>query len=169
MLRLWLAAARRLRPRRGGPLDAGRQTMAWTQLSDIESRWIGDLPPGVDVGYIETAIEDVEDQLIVMAPDLVDEFGGLVPLDRVRRVVARVIIRHLHNPEGVRVRSEATGPVTASVTHSGDDPGALIVTASDLDILRAGAGRRRAYGVSLIPEHSFESVRPGLPDVWTTF
>lgn len=143
--------------------------MAWTQLSDIEARWIGELPPGADVGYIETAIEDVEDQLIVMAPDLVDEFGGLVPLERVRRVVARVIVRHLQNPEGVRVRSEATGPVTSSVTHSGDDPGALIVLPSDLDILRAGAGRRRAFGVSMIPAHSFDAVRSALPDVWSTF
>lgn len=144
--------------------------MAWTQPSDVESRWLGPLPASVDVGYIETAIEDVEDQLIVMVPDLVDEFGGLVPLDRVRRVVARVIVRHLKNPEGVRVRSEATGPATASITFSGDDPGALIVLPADIEILRAGAGGRRAFGVSMIPAHSFSSVPDGaVPDVWTTY
>ena len=143
--------------------------MAWTQPDDIEARWLGELPPGVDAGYLETAIEDVEDQLIVMVPELVDEFGGLVPLERVRRVVARVIVRHLKNPDGVRVRSEATGPATASVTFSGDDPGALIVLASDIEILRAGAGGRRSYSVSMIPAHSYDALRSVPPDVWTTY
>lgn len=142
--------------------------MAWTQPSDVRDRWIGELPQGVEDQYVATAIEDVEDQLIVMAPELVDQFGGPIPLARVKRVVANVIVRHLRNPEGVRVRSEATGPATASVTFSGDDPGALMVTADDIEFLRGRRGGDKAYGISMIPPGADKPWRLP-PDPWTTY
>lgn len=143
--------------------------MAWTQPSDILDRWIGDLPPGVEERYLLTAIEDVEDQFIILVPELVDEFGALIPLGRVKRVVARVVIRHLRNPEGLRSLSEATGPVTASVTYSGDDPGALAVLSEDIEILQGRPAARGAWAHSMIPDRSFEMVRGFEPDVWGTY
>lgn len=141
--------------------------MAWTLPADVAARWIGELP--VPEQYISTAIEDVEDQLIVMAPDLVDEFGASVPLERVKRIVARVIVRHLQNPEGVRVRSEATGPVTGSVTYSGDDPGALTVTMDDIADLRGKSFTDGAYAISMINPRSFQLRALSEPDPWRTY
>lgn len=143
--------------------------MAWTQPSDIRDRWIGDLPQGVEDQYLLTAIEDVEDQFIILVPELVDEFGASIPLTRVKRVVARVVIRHLRNPDGYRSLSEATGPVTASVTYSGDDPGALAVLSEDIEILQGRAAAKGAWSVSMIPAHSYGSLRRMEPDVWGTY
>lgn len=143
--------------------------MAWTQPSDIRDRWIGDLPLGVEEQYLLTAIEDVEDQFIILVPDLVDEFGASIPLTRVKRVVARVVIRHLRNPDGYRSLSEATGPVTASVTYSGDDPGALSVLTEDIEILQGRGAAKGAWSCSMIPDRSFEAMRRTQPDVWGTY
>lgn len=143
--------------------------MAWTQPSDIRDRWIGDLPAGVEDTYLATAIEDVEDQLIILAPELVDEFGASIPLTRVQRVVARVVIRHLRNPDGFRSLSEATGPVTASVTFSGNDPGALVVTQEDIEVLQGRPASKGAWAHSMIPPHSYEALRRMEPDVWRTY
>lgn len=143
--------------------------MAWTQPSDIRDRWIGDLPVGVEDTYLVTAVEDVEDQLIILVPELVDEFDASIPLTRVKRVVARVIIRHLRNPDGYRSLSEATGPVTASVTYSGNDPGALTVTPEDIEILQGRPATKGAWSHSMIPAHSYDAVRAHEPDVWRTY
>lgn len=143
--------------------------MAWTQPSDIRDRWIGDLPLGVEDQYLLTAIEDVEDQFIILVPDLVDEFGASIPLTRVKRVVARVVIRHLRNPDGYRSLSEATGPVTASVTYSGDDPGALAVLTEDIEVLQGRPAAKGAWAHSMIPDRSFELMRRSEPDVWGTY
>lgn len=102
-------------------------------------------------------------------PDLVDQFGADVPLTRVRRVVARVVIRHLRNPDGVRSLSEATGPVTASVTYSGDDPGALKVTQEDIEILQGRPASRGAWAHSMIPAHTRESFSRLEPDPWGSY
>lgn len=143
--------------------------MAWTNPSDVRNRWIGELPLGVEDNFLTTAIEDVEDQLIILVPDLVDEFGASVPLERVRRVVSRVIVRHLRNPDGYRSLSEATGPVTASVTYSGDDPGALKVLAEDIETLQGRPASKGAWAHSMIPAHSYDAVRRFEPDVWGTY
>ena len=142
--------------------------VAWTQPSDIRDRWIGDLPAGVEDNYLLTAIEDVEDQLIILVPELVDQFDDVIPLSRVKRVVSRVIIRHLRNPDGVRSLSEATGPVTASVTYSGDDPGALVVTSEDIEVLQGRPAAKGAWAHSMIPARSYLAVQSLEPDVWRT-
>ena len=142
--------------------------VAWTQPSDIRDRWIGDLPAGVEDNYLLTAIEDVEDQLIILVPELVDQFDDVIPLSRVKRVVSRVVIRHLRNPDGVRSLSEATGPVTASVTYSGDDPGALVVTSEDIEVLQGRPAAKGAWAHSMIPARSYLAVKSLEPDVWRT-
>jgi len=143
--------------------------VAWTQPSDIENRWLGELPANVGEDYLLTAIEDVEDQLIILVPELVEEFDASIPLERVKRVVARVVIRHLRNPDGFRTLSEATGPVTASVTFSGDDPGGLVVTPDDVQVLQGRPAAKGAWAHSMIPERSFELMGRPPRDPWGTY
>lgn len=108
----------------------------------VTSRWIGDCP--FDIEYIETQIADSLDAIRSYEPAF-DDMD--IPQSRVTRVVSRIVLRHLKNPDGVRQEQETTDVTSASRTYAGADPGAVAFLESDRrDLFGRGKG---AYTVSL--------------------
>lgn len=106
-------------------------SLTWTVPADVTTRWVGGELPATPE-QITTLLEDAEDLISREFPELkVGDKLGEVPLRRVKRVAARVVIRHLQNPSGVRSATEGAGPFQRSTTFSGDEPGALYLTDED--------------------------------------
>lgn len=136
----------------------------WATADDVRSRWIGD-DLTVEDAQILTIIEDAEDTVLVEFPDLPERIDtGDIPLRRVAKVVARVVIRHLRNPEGVRQVQEGAGPFQRSMTHGGDDPGALYLTDEDRAELGA-AGSGGAFTIDQTPAFT----GPSTPGGWLAY
>lgn len=116
----------------------------WTQPSDVTDRWVGpDAPDNEQL--LDTLIVDVERDLVRRAPDLQDRLADpddTLEAADVVKVVARIIIRHLRNPDGTRQVTETAGPYAQNRTFAGDDPGALEVTDADLEQLGYPTGQR---------------------------
>lgn len=123
----------------------------WVDGQDILDR----LPEGMAAPadtYLATKVTDAEALISADVPNvqaLID--SGDIPGDRVRLVVARMVIRHLLNPTGVRQRAAGQGPFTESTTYGGDNPGDLEFTASDRRTLLGLPGRGRAFSVDTTP------------------
>lgn len=116
----------------------------WTEPDDVTGRWIGDDPIPATEDQISTLIADAEDTILREFPTLPDrvytadaptDSDNPIPLFRVKKVVARVVIRHLRNPTGQRTRMEVAGPYTENVTYGGDSPGSLYLTDEDREEL----------------------------------
>ncbi|WP_191480147.1 Gp19/Gp15/Gp42 family protein [Nocardioides ochotonae] len=133
--------------------------LLWSTVSDVSDRWIGDPVPATPA-QIETLLGDAEDLIVREFPDMPDRIeAGAVPLARVRRVAARVVIRHLRNPDGIRSRMEGAGPFQKNTTYGGDDPGALVLTDEDRADL-GGTKSRRAYQIDMVPALPADAARP---------
>ena len=62
-------------------------------------------------------------------PDIEDRIAsGEVPVSRARRIVARMVIRVLRNPDGYRSTNLSTGPFSQGFTWAGDNPGETILS-----------------------------------------
>lgn len=139
-------------------------SLLWTEATDVADRWIGG-PIPASPAQIETLLEDVEDLILTEFPELPDRVGddpGQVPLSRVKRVAARVALRHLKNPDGVRSQMEGAGPFQKNTTYGGDDPGALFLTDADRADL-GGTKSRRAFQVDMVPALPDEGPHQWLP------
>ncbi|HMG44990.1 MAG TPA: hypothetical protein VK611_26895 [Acidimicrobiales bacterium] len=139
--------------------------MAYTPTSAVTDRWIGEgTVPADDV--IATIIDDAEDTILAAIPDLQARLDdGRIPLARLQKVVARMVIRHFKNPEGYRQMQETTGPFTRGFTHGGDEPGSVFLTSAErrellggregrafqIDTVPAGAPFRRTWDSEFIP------------------
>lgn len=125
--------------------------MSWATPQDVRDRWLGpgDLP-ATDT-QIATLIGDAEDTIRRAFPDIEGRIdSGDLPLPRVVKVVCRMVIRHIRNPEGVRTTQQGAGPFQVSRTYSGDEPGALYL--SDQDMAELAPGRRgRAFTIDTTP------------------
>lgn len=121
---------------------------------DVQSRYLGgDIPASDD--DLEILIGDVLDALERDIPALrgkVDE--GEIPERRLKRIVARIIIRHVDNPRGYRSINNGTGPFTDGVTYAGENLGEIEVTDDDLDDLLPGFGGQKAFMVDMMPERA---------------
>lgn len=104
--------------------------MAWTQVCAVQDRWIGEEIPAT-FEQIETLIDDAEDLIKSALPDITSKIESTIPLSRVNRVVARMVIRYLRNPDGVRSRSHTAGAFSENVMYGGDNPGGLDFTDQD--------------------------------------
>lgn len=107
----------------------------WAVPSDVRDRWIGGSLDATD-GQLATLIADAEDTILSEFPDLPDRIDSTdpattIPLLRVKKVVARVVMRHLRNPEGLRSTQEGAGPYQRSTTYGGNEPGSLYLTDED--------------------------------------
>lgn len=135
-------------------------SLTWAQPSDVRDRWLGPEPLTADDTQIATLLGDAEDTAIREFPDLAIRVaraegddtteGVATPKRRVVKVLARMVIRHLRNPEGRRQTQESAGPFQRSTTYGGDEPGALYLTDED----RAELGGHRvggAFTVDTIP------------------
>lgn len=129
--------------------------LLWTEPGDVTDRWIGGPVPATGP-QIETLLADVEDLILSEFPDLSERVDdGLLPLSRVKRVAARVVIRHLKNPDGVRSQMEGAGPFQKNTTYGGDEPGALYLSDADRADL-GGTKTRRAFQVDMTPPVAVE-------------
>ncbi|MGI5493824.1 hypothetical protein [Microtetraspora malaysiensis] len=124
--------------------------MAWTDPQDIVDRWVGPTLTATE-GQLTTLIGDAEDTILREFPDIQDRIDAdKLPLARVVKVVARMVIRHLRNPEGIRATQEGAGPYQVSRTYGGDEPGALEMTDADRAEL-APKRRGRAFSIDTTP------------------
>jgi hypothetical protein len=103
----------------------------WTNYADVTDRWVGGSVPA-DEATITTLISDAEDTILREFPDIEDRIdAGTLPVSRVVKVAARMVIRHLRNPTGQRSTSQGAGPFQQSITYGGDEPGAMYLTDAD--------------------------------------
>lgn len=125
--------------------------LQWTAPEDVKDRWILPEPVPVEDTKLTKLLEDAEDLALGEFPDIQDRIdAGTLPLARVKRVLARVVIRHLKNPKGLRQAMDVTGPFTQQVMHSGDAPGELAL--SDEDRAELGEAQSgRAFTIDTTP------------------
>lgn len=141
--------------------------LLWTSPDDVRGRWVGGDPLTAEDAQIETLLEDAEDTVLREFPNLPDRIDapalveGSIPLLRVRKVIARIVIRHLRNPSGQRQRTDMGGPFSQSVTFGGDEPGALYLTDDDRAEL-GGTLTGAAFTIDQTPTTEF----PTRPEAW---
>lgn len=124
----------------------------WAAVDDIKDRYIGGDLPATD-GEIQVLIDDAEDIIRREVPDIEELIdSGEVPENRVRRIVAKMVIRVLRNPDGYRSTNLTSGPFSQGYTWAGDNPGELTLTDEDKDDLMPGMGGQRAYSVDMMPD-----------------
>ena len=124
----------------------------WATVDDIKDRYIGGDLPATD-GEIQVLIDDAEDIIRREIPDIEELIdSGEVPENRVRRIIAKMVIRVLRNPDGYRSTNLTSGPFSQGYTWAGDNPGELTLTDEDKDDLLPGIGGQRAYSVDMMPD-----------------
>lgn len=127
--------------------------MSWATPQDVRDRWLGPGSIPVSDEQLETLIGDAEDTILRVFPDIQQRIDNNdLPLDRVVKVVCRMVIRHIRNPEGIRSTQEGAGPFQKSRTFGGDEPGSMYLTTQDFDELAPG-GRGRAFTIDTTPVH----------------
>ena len=125
--------------------------LLWTAPEDVTARWILDEPIPADNAKLTQLLEDAEDLALGEFPDIQARIDAeTLPLGRVKRVLARVVIRHLRNPKGLRQAMDTTGPFSTQVMHGGETPGELAL--SDEDRAELGEARSgRAFTIDTTP------------------
>lgn len=110
--------------------------MAWTTPQNVRDRWLGRHQLTATDAQLVTLIGDAEDSVLREWPDIQARIdAGTLPQTRVVKVVARMVIRHLRNPEGIRAVQQGAGPYQLSETYGGDEPGSMELTDADRDEL----------------------------------
>lgn len=126
--------------------------MAITTTEDVRRRWVMPTEFPIADAVLETLIEDTEDTIESAVPGvLLRAQKGELPEGRLQKIVSRVIIRVLRNPEGIRSIQETTGPFSGSTTFGGDDPGETYLTDKDIRELSGVRQRGKAFTVTTIP------------------
>lgn len=142
--------------------------LLWTTVDDVKDRWIGEGSVPATDEQIARLLEDAEDTVSGEFPDLNDRIdGGEIPPTRVAKVIARMVIRHIRNPEGVRSTQSTTGPFSEHVTFGGDAPGTIYLTDEDRAEL-APRGVGRAFTIDPTPASVRGTYTWLTPDTWTT-
>lgn len=121
-----------------------------TSPEDVRDRWLGDeqIP---DDAVLDVHIVDAEDTVRSAIPDLDQRItDDRIPLERLVKIVSRMVIRHLQNPLGIRQKQETTGPFTGTVTYGGDEPGTIYLTPAERRELLGRSGQR-AFTVDTMP------------------
>ena len=134
--------------------------LLWSAPDDVRSRWVSDSPLTVDDAALNVLLEDAEDLVLSEFPDISERIPSPIPVLRVKRVIARVVIRHLKNPDGVRVQMETAGPFSDQRTFSGDSPGALYLTDQDRSDLSPSVAPGKAFQIDMTPKANLSLVSP---------
>lgn len=125
--------------------------LVWASTQDVTDRWIGENPLPATDAQIATLLEDAEDVILREFKTLeADVAAGTVPARRVAKVAARMVIRHLQNPSGMRQVQHTAGPFMEGLTYGGAEPGALYLTDEDRAEL-GGARSRSAFMIDMTP------------------
>lgn len=125
--------------------------MSWANPEDIEARWLleGEIP-ATDT-QLAALIADAEDTITARVPDVQARINsGVLPLSRVVKITAALVIERLKNPRGTRQLNSTTGPFTDSETFGGDNPGAMTLSDEQVRELTGGA-KRAAFTVNTVP------------------
>lgn len=117
-------------------------------VEDVRRRWMG-AAWGFTDEQVQALLTDAEDAVRAVVPSLdADIEAGKLPRERVVRVVCRVVLRVLRNPDGKRSTNVTTGPFSQNETYAGDNPGEVYLTDEDRrDLEGVRARRRRAFTV----------------------
>ena len=131
--------------------ESPRTEPRWAYADDVRVRWLSG-PLSIEDETIEVLIEDIEDFLLGEFEDLEERLGdGRLKAQRLKRVIVRIAIRVLRNPEGYRQVTSGTGPFTGSATYGGDQPGEIFVTDEDRkDLVGRGKTSTRRAGSTFI-------------------
>src|SRR5699024_5282641 len=117
----------------------------WATVDDIKDRYIGGDLPASDA-EIQVLIDDAEDIIRREVPNIEDlTDSGEIPENRVRRIVAKMVIRVLRNPDGYRSTNLTSGPFSQGYTWAGDNPGELTLTDEDQDDPLPGTAGQQSH------------------------
>lgn len=124
----------------------------WLTSEDVITRWIGPSAPLADSPTLLTMIEDAEDAVLEVYPRIQERIdANTLPLNRVKRVVAGVVIRAYKIAQEYRTSySEATGPFSHSVSMGTDFSRNISLTDEEIRTLAPERGKR-AISVSMAP------------------
>lgn len=128
-------------------------TLTWGDPQDVRDRWVGDTSLSASDDTLKVLLSDAEDLIVREFPDLPSRVPAPVPLGRVKRVLARMVIRVLRNPDGLRMTQETGGPFSQQLTfagYNGDDPGGLYLTDMDRADLTSEGGKT-AFMIDTVP------------------
>lgn len=128
--------------------------LTYTAPADVTSRWVGDDPIPADDATITILLGDAEDEILRAFPDVDDRIAADPPtltVERVKKVAARMVMRVLRNPKGLRTATETTGPFSENETFAGARPGEIYLSTQDRADLADGTTRKRAYTIDASP------------------
>ena len=118
--------------------------MSWATSQDVRDRWLGPGSIPVSDEQLEILIRDAEDTILRVFPDIQQRIDDNdLPLDRVVKVVCRMVIRHIRNPEGIRSMQEGAGPFRSRVLSAGMS-GSMYLTTQDFTSWRRSAAVGRS-------------------------
>ncbi len=110
--------------------------MAWTEVDDVEARWVSSDEHRASTATIQAWIDDAETVIRYEFPDIEDRIEAEddpLPVERVKLVVCSMVRMVLSNPDNAR--SITTGPF--GKTFAGDTPGGLWLTDDERGLLSA--------------------------------
>lgn len=123
----------------------------FTTVKDVKDRWLLPDPVPVADPTLEKLVADAEDTIAASVPGIAEKVAAeTVPKARVVKIVSRMVIRALRNPEGIRTQQETTGPFSGSTTFGGDEPGEIYLSEVDRKELIGAPRRGKAFTVSTI-------------------
>ncbi|ALE77678.1 hypothetical protein WY02_03555 [Pseudonocardia sp. AL041005-10] len=135
--------------------------MGWlnVEISDVQNRYHRTIPRSREP-YVGTLLTDAEDELLVQIPDLPTRVvniadgqvapTGMVPRERVVRIVCDTVIAVLRNPDGYVTEASARGPFSTSGTRAaGAVRTKVAFDEADLRKLRAPKGHAPARTIGL--------------------
>jgi hypothetical protein len=117
----------------------------------VIDRWLGPGKFPAKDAQVQVLIGDAEDTILREFPDVEARIAAnTLKVLTVQKVVARMVIRQLRNPEGRRQTNRVSGPFTDSITYAGDgdDLGEMTLTERDRrELTPAAEGTRRLFSV----------------------
>lgn len=139
--------------------------MAWTTPEAVLNRWLGSGAPEASDPKLLVFIEDAEDEILRHYPEIDARIADLsLPLNRVQKVVARVVIRAYkvaYNP--LSSFNRTAGPFSEGGTYDTGTKKHISLTSEDIDELAPPASSF-SYGTTDMAPNA------GLPisGIWTT-
>lgn len=135
--------------------------MGWlnVEVEDVRNRYHRPIPESRE-GYVGTLLTDAEDELLVQIPDLPPRVvtvadgeaapPGMVPRDRVVRIVCEAVIAVLRTPDGYVTEASARGPFSTSGTRAASTVRTKVeFDEADLRKLRTARGKAPARSIGL--------------------
>ena len=124
----------------------------WVEAQDVLNRWIGGGAPAVNSPVLETLIEDVEDAVLEIFPSIQIRIDSTeLPLSRMKRVIAGVVIRYWNVGQEFRTSySETTGPFAHGASYATGAGKGIKLTDDEIKSLSPDR-TKRAFTVSMAP------------------